>query len=182
MLKPWKKISTDLILENKWWRYVKDRVVLPNGQEGEYHYASLQGASVVVPRLDDGRYLMLVQYRYPTKTFSLEFPMGGCQGLSFEETARKELIEEAGVSGVLKEIGSFEPANGYSDERVKVYEATNLVENTSFERDIEEEFEKKIYTAEEIDTMISKGEIVDGYTIVAWFFSKSRREKEERGE
>ncbi len=174
MLKKIEKVRRVTTIENPWWTYVQDEIILPSGKHGEYHYASLKGASVIVPVHDDGTFGLVRQYRYPTQTESLEFPMGGCQGKTFEETARQELIEEVGMTGELEEIGTFQAANGFSDEVAKIYLARRLREDTSRDHDDEEEFEQVRMSATEIDEAIMNGEIVDGYTITAWFFTKQK--------
>jgi hypothetical protein len=50
-----KKISETVLLNNSWWIYKKDETELPSGKRGEYYYVHTNGASMVVPVLNDGR-------------------------------------------------------------------------------------------------------------------------------
>jgi ADP-ribose pyrophosphatase len=103
-LKKWKKLSDIVLLKNPWWIYKKDETLLPSGKHGEYHYVHTNGASIVVPVLNDGRVVLVNQYRYLNDKESLEFPCGGVKdGFTYEETAVHELEEEAGL---LRTIGN----------------------------------------------------------------------------
>jgi len=173
-LSKWKKISETLITKNPWWEYRKDVTELPNGSSGVYHYVHTNGASMVVPLLDDGRLMLVNQYRYLNNKESLEFPCGGVKdGQTYEQTAVQELEEEAGfVSGNIKFIGAFNPYNGVADEICNVYLARNLA-TVPPNPDETEEFERFMFTPEQIDAKISCGEIWDGMTIVAWALVKA---------
>ena len=93
-LKPLKKISGIIKFTNKWWDYVVDKYILPNGNEAEYHYVHTLGSVFIVPICDDGKIMMIKQFRYLDQKISLELPGGGMkEGLTKEESAYSELIE-----------------------------------------------------------------------------------------
>jgi ADP-ribose pyrophosphatase len=174
MLKKWKKISSQLVSENPWWKYYYHTVIMPNGKEGEYHVIDLQGSVVVIPLHDDKTITMVKQFRYPIFAESLEFPMGGVGGDEYDVAAHRELIEECGLDGDLECVGSFHPANALLTELSKVYIARNVRENTSLSADECEEFEYFRYTPEEIDALIERGEITDAFTITAWTLARNK--------
>ncbi|HVN47743.1 MAG TPA: NUDIX hydrolase [Bacteroidota bacterium] len=173
-LHKWKKLSQTLVVKNPWWEYRKDETQLPNGSPGVYHYVHTNGASMIVPVLDDGRLMAVKQYRYLNERESLEFPCGGVKdGQTFEQTAVQELQEEAGfLSGDLTLVGTFNPYNGVTDEFCNVYLARALT-SVPPKPDETEEFERLILLPEQIDDKISQGEIWDGMTIVAWALAKN---------
>lgn len=174
-LQRWKKLSEKVLFANKWWKYKQDDVLLPNGREGEYHYVFTNGASLVIPMLDDGNFVLVKQYRYLNDCESLEFPCGGVKdGQSYEETAVQELAEEAGYrANTLTLIGSFNPYNGVTNEICRIYLATSLEPVPSYP-DETEEFEKYVISARDIDEKIASGEIWDGMTLAAWSIMKSK--------
>lgn len=182
-LHKWKKLSETLIIKNPWWEYRKDEAELPSGNHGEYHYVYTNGASMIIPVLEDNRLMLVNQYRYLNDRESLEFPCGGVKdGQTYEQTAVQELEEEAGfVSDDLKLIGKFNPYNGVTNEICSVYLARSL-RSVPPKPDETEEFERLILSSEQIDTKISNGEIWDGMTIVAWTLAKHRLEKEKDNE
>jgi len=173
-LKKWKKISEAVLFKNSWWIYKKDETELPSGKRGEYHYVHTNGASMVVPILNDGRIVFVNQYRYLNDRESLELPCGGVKnGHTYEETAKHELEEEAGfIARDWCKVGEFNPYNGVTDELCRVFIAKDLSEVPSTP-DETEEFEIVSLKPDEVDARIATGTIWDGMTIAAWNIAKS---------
>jgi 8-oxo-dGTP pyrophosphatase MutT (NUDIX family) len=172
-MKAYKPISKSVLYKNPWWRYCLDKVELPSGNIGDYHYMLTNGSSMVVPVESDGTLLLVRQYRYTGKRDSIEFPCGGLKdGATHEQTARDELVEETGfVAGQLEEVGDFNPCNGLLDEICKVYVARNLT-FAGARPDETESLELVRLSAAEIDEYILNGTIWDGMTIAAWAIAK----------
>jgi ADP-ribose pyrophosphatase len=168
-MKPYKSILQKVVYRNPWWRYCCDRIELPSGKSGEYHYVLTNGSSMIIPVTVDGKILLVRQYRYTGKRDSLEFPCGGVkEGASYDETAKHELMEETGfLPGELKAAGAFNPCNGLLDEICRVYVARYLCFVGS-QPDETEHFELVCLTMEEIDALIRDGTIWDGMTLAAW--------------
>ena len=173
-LPKWKKLSESVVQKNPWWEYRKDRFELPGGKQGDYHYVHALGSSLIVPVLNDGRVVLVNQYRYLNGKESLEFPCGGVKdGSSHDQTAGEELAEEAGFSArVWQILGEFNPYNGVTDEICRVYMAKDLL-RVKQNPDMTEEFEKVTLTPVEIDARIVSGVIWDGMTIAAWGIAKN---------
>ena len=169
MLKSLETISSVVKYSNPYWEYKFDEYKLPNGNIGEYHYVNSFGSTIVIPRNDNGNYILTRQYRYLNKKYSIEFPGGGLKrGVDPIENALNELKEETGY--IAKEIfliGDYNPFNGVTNEICKVYLATDLLKGSA-KPDISEEFEILEINYKEIINKISKGEIWDGMTLSAW--------------
>lgn len=174
-LAPWKKLSESILFKNAWWTYKRDEFELPTGKSGEYHYVHTNGSSMVVPVLDDGRILMVKQYRYLCSRESIEFPCGSVKdGSDHERTARQELSEETGYSpGVLSFVGEFNPYNGVTDEICRVFLARGL-QHVGANPDETEEFELLPLKPSEIDRLIAKETIWDGMSIAGWMLARLR--------
>ena len=128
---------------------------------------------MVIPVGDDGRILMVRQYRYLSDSICVEFPCGGVlAGLSPEQNALKELREETGfTSRELIPIGWFTPFTGASDERCSVFIARQL-ELSPLEPDETEEIELVLTTFDDIENMVQTNELNDGLSLAAWSLSK----------
>jgi len=151
-----------------------DKCKLHNGKDYEYHYVHTEGSSFILPVRDNGKIIMVNQYRYLNERFSIEFPGGGIKkGQSPEQVARKELIEETGFDGELAKAGYFNPYNGIADEICHVFIARNLEPSDSETKDDSEEFELVELTPDEIDEKILSNEIYDGMTMAAWAIAKN---------
>jgi ADP-ribose pyrophosphatase len=169
MLKRLGQLSTEILHKNPWWEYRRDEYLHPDDSKGEFYYAHTLGAAFVIPEFEDGRLLMLRQFRYLNQRESLEFVGGGMkESRSAEEAAKAELLEEAGFQAKeLIPIGWFNPMNGATDEECYVFIARGLTA-ASAHPEVSEEFEPVMVTPAELDTLIAKGKIWDGMTLAAY--------------
>jgi ADP-ribose pyrophosphatase len=169
MLKILEHIKSDIVFSNNWWEYAKDIYVMPNGEQGEYHYVHSKGSTFIIPITDDKNYIMIKQYRYLNRKFSIEFPGGGLkEGTDPKLNAMNEMQEESGyISDTVTHLGNFNPFNGVTDEICYVFLAENCryVGNNP---DYSEEFEILKLTEKDIINYIKEGEIWDGMTLAAW--------------
>jgi ADP-ribose pyrophosphatase len=173
-LKHWKKLNESIIMKNPWWTYRRDEYEIPEHRKGEYYYVHTNGASMIVPIMDDGKVLMVKQYRYLCDRESIEFPCGSVKdGHTYDETAKLELQEETGnVAGRMVLAGEFNPYNGITDEICRVYVARNLT-HIGGTPDETEEFELLSLAGQDIDRMIKDGTLWDGMSLAAWMIVRS---------
>ncbi len=172
-LQHWKKLTEKTLHKNPWWTYKVDTFNIRAGQTGEYHYVHTPGASLVIPILDDGKILLVRQYRYLCDRESLEFPCGGVkEGSTYENTAREELAEETGfTASSFEAVGEFNPYNGVTDEICRVFFARQLSKVES-SPDTTEEFEQHRLSTHELQLKIDAGEVWDGMTLAAWSLAR----------
>lgn len=165
-MKPWERLSKAMLFRNPWYTVSQDRYVLPGGEVGEYTYVDIPGSTMVIPVLDDGRLVIVRQYRYLMERHSLEFPAGGLKhGISPLENAQHELREEAGyVTESWEEIGRFAPYNGVSNEYCHMFVAKEL-QKVPPEPEATEEIEVHAFTLDELRDKVLAGELWDGMTI-----------------
>ena len=125
-------------------------------------------AVVLVPVADDGRLLMVRQYRHPTGKWLLELPAGGVdeRDSSPDEAAMRELREETGHRGTLVRIGGMYLAPGYSEEYQYIYAATDLVED-ALEADEDEDLVLERVTLADALRYVDEGTVCDAKSIAA---------------
>ncbi len=171
----WSRVSRLIQSSNPWWTYCLDTYELPSGKKGEYHLVHTNGSSMVIPLQEDGRVLLVNQYRYLVDRESLEFPCGSVKtGATYDQTAWQELAEETGYSAkTLLQVGEFNPYNGVTDEMCRVYIGREL-QYVGDNPDETEEFELVALSPEEVDLKIRDGILWDGMTIAAWAIAKDR--------
>jgi ADP-ribose pyrophosphatase len=130
---------------------------------------------MVVPVDDEGKLLLVRQYRYPNDRCSLEFPGGAITGEGGAlESAARELTEEAGVTaGKLIPLGGFNPWNGVTSEICSVFLALDLRPCDS-PHDPAEECITERHAVEAFDRLAAQGEIWDGQTLAAWTLYRAR--------
>ncbi len=127
---------------------------------------------MVVPIDEQGRLILVKQFRYLWKRESIEFPAGGMKGADPLVTAKNELAEEASLAASeWKFIGEYNPFNGAADEIARVYLASGLSE-TRREKDASEEFKIIKMSVSEFQSAIDSSEIWDGMTLAAWMLAR----------
>jgi ADP-ribose pyrophosphatase len=178
MLQSLRQLKTELLDKNPWWQYRKDRYMRPDGSEGEYYYVRTLGSVMVIPITTEKKIVMVKQFRYLNQKVSIEFIGGGVKkGLSAEESAREELIEEAGIiAGELTKIGAFNPMNGVSDEMCNIFVAEALKRNSP-RPEASEEFEVLELRHSELCKLIEQRSIWDGMTLAAAALLEQRKDR-----
>lgn len=153
-----------------------DRVRFPDGSEGELEMVRHSGASAVVPFAsdpegDDPQLLLIRQYRYAAESYLYEIPAGRLDpGESPQECAVRELREETGCTATRVEpLTSFYTTPGFTDERIHLFMASGLTIGES-RREADEFIEVVNLPLSKVLSMIERGEIVDGKTLVAILF------------
>lgn len=103
-------------------------VDLPNGRRVEFDLVRHPGAAAVVPFLDDGRVLLIRQFRFATGGEIMEIPAGKLDpGEAPEVCAARELEEETGYrAGRLERLGSIWTTPGFCDEIIHLFAAFDL--------------------------------------------------------
>jgi ADP-ribose pyrophosphatase len=133
------------------------------------------GGVTAVPVLDNGRLLLIRQFRYPIGKYILELPAGKLDsGQSPAETVAREIEEETGCrAGSLTHECSFYTTPGISDELIHLFVARHL---TPCPQRLEEgeHITVEAYTVEECLQKIVTGEIADAKTIlgILWYQQK----------
>ncbi|MBG6081519.1 NUDIX domain-containing protein [Rubrivivax gelatinosus] len=117
------------LLEGGFLEVHRDDVVLPDGSAATREYIRHPGAVAVVPLLDDGRIVLVRQYRYPIARTIVEFPAGKRDpGESTLDCARRELHEETGFRAREWAFAcEIHNAAAYSSESIWIYFARGLI-------------------------------------------------------
>ncbi len=135
------------------------------------------GGVTAVPILDDGRILLIRQFRYPIGKYILELPAGKLDsGQTPQDTIARELEEETGYrAGILKHETTFYTTPGICNEVIHFFVAHKL---TPCAQRLEEgeHIIVEAYTVDECLQKIRTGEIADGKTILGILWYVQNRE------
>lgn len=121
--------SSERVYSGSIFDVVTESVRLPSGLEQDWAIVEHRGAVAVAPLLEDGRLVLVEQYRHAAGDWMLEVPAGRLEaGEEPLTAARRELEEETGYrAGSWKELASFLPAPGFCSERITLFLASDLV-------------------------------------------------------
>ena len=144
----------------------------PNGREHEVAIVRHPPSVVLIPLEDDGRVVVIKQYRAPIDRETWEFPAGSLDpDESAEAAARRECEEEIGrVPQRVERLAALFPTPGYCDEQMIFFRLSDLRQppaDSPHKPDEDEDIEARSVTVDEARTMVARGEIIDLKTAYA---------------
>ena len=165
----WRKLSTQSVLKTPYYGVRLDRLKHPQGHELDYYVIEFARQAVgVVPVADDGRVLLVQQWRHPVEKLTWSIPAGAIEkDESPADAATRELREEAAHEPLkLTALYRYHPTIGVADQTFHVFQAHGLHAVPSDAPDTEIHT-RRFFTREEIDQLLDQNEIVDGMSLTA---------------
>ncbi len=141
-----------------------------NGNTEEWDFIHHDGAAAVIPVMEDGKILMVKQYRNALERDTLEIPAGKLDDPNEEGivcAARELKKKKPGYSSEnLEWILTIRTTVAFCDERIEVFVARNLIPGEQ-SLDEDEFVDVKAYELDELKQMIFEGKIQDSKTMAA---------------
>lgn len=143
-------------------------VRLPNGRIANRDILRHPGAVAIVALTDDGKIVLVHQYRTALEQVMLEIPAGKLElGEDPATAAARELLEETGyMADRIAYLGPMSPAPGYSDELLHLYMAMGLHFHGA-SPDEDEFLNVDLVDLGEMVDRVLDGKVVDAKTMVA---------------
>lgn len=145
----------------------KDDMKMPDGQIVQWDFFHHKGGAAVIPILDDGRILLVRQYRNALDRYTLEIPAGAYdeENESGEVCAARELEEETGYrSEHLEFLLHMNSMPAFTNEKVSIYVAHHLILSEQ-KLDDQEFLNVEVWELKDLISMIYKGELTDSKTV-----------------
>jgi ADP-ribose pyrophosphatase len=141
-------------------------LTFPNGQRHAIEIVRHAPSVVLIPIEDDGRVVLIKQFRAPLGREIWEFPAGRVDaGESAEDAARRECEEEIGrVPHRLERIRGLFPTPGFCDEELIFFRVSELrapATGAARQPDADEYIVTRSLRVGEARDMVMRGEIVD---------------------
>lgn len=170
------RIDRKLVAKGTIVDYYHDIVRVPNGNVVTWDFIWNKGAAAVVPVRDDGKIIMVRQYRNAIDRETIEIPAGGLN--SPEEptldAAARELEEETGFkTDNLEFLISIKTTVAFCNENIDIYVARNLKPSKQ-NLDEDEFINVEAYSVDELCEMIYAGKIEDSKTVSAIMSYKNK--------
>ncbi len=149
--------------------FYQDTMEIDGSHTAVWDFIKHKGAAAVVPVTEDGKILMVRQYRNALERETLEIPAGA---LDREDEpgiacAGRELEEETGYRCErLEWLITLRTTVAFCNERIEVYVARNLIPSKQH-LDEDEFIDLQAFTIDELKEKIFAGEIEDAKTVSA---------------
>ncbi len=136
------------------------------------------GAAVVLPITQEGKVVMVRNYRWSIDRELLELPAGTLEPLEEPQIcAYRELEEETGyIAGALRPLCRFYSSPGLMNELIHSFVATDLKAGQQH-LSADEKIQVEVLSFEEIDHNIRIGKIMDGKTLATILYYKMLEQK-----
>ncbi|HEX6501075.1 MAG TPA: NUDIX hydrolase [Micromonosporaceae bacterium] len=164
-------------------RLITDEVAMPGGRTAARDYLAHVGAVGVVALDDDGRVVLIRQYRHPVAAHLWELPAGlfDVAGEQPSATAARELAEEADLTaGRWDLLADIHPTPGASDELIRLFLARDLAPVPHHERhnrsDEEAGLTVRMVDLDEAVGMVFTGEITNAACVAGLLAAARARE------
>lgn len=166
-MEEYRRLKRELVAKGAIIDYYQDTMLIPNGNVVKWDLIDHKGAAAVVAVREDGKLLMVRQYRNALERETLEIPAGGLDGREEppEQAARRELEEETGyICDSLELLSSIYTTVAFCNEKIDIYLARGLRPGRQH-LDEDEYLNVEAYTLEELEKMIFACKIQDSKTI-----------------
>ena len=181
MVQKLKRLKRELAHSGAIVNMYEDSIEMPNGKVVKWDFIEHpKGAAAVVAVKEDGKLLMVRQYRNALDRITLEIPAGARDSVT-EDTAvcaKRELKEETGYScGKIEKLLSLKSTVAFCDELIDVYLATELTKGEQH-LDEDEFIDLEGYRLEDLCEKKYAGEIQDAKTVAAVMAYANKRKQE----
>ncbi|WP_353433472.1 NUDIX hydrolase [Neisseria gonorrhoeae] len=164
------KLGGETIYEGGFVSISRDKVRLPNGNEGQRIVIRHPGAACVLAVTDDEKVVLVRQWRYAANQATLlELPAGKLDvaGEDMAACALRELAEETPyVADSVRLLYSFYTAVGFCNEKMYLFEAEGVRLGSTLSNDEDEITETVLMSKDEVRQALANDEIKDGKTLI----------------
>ncbi|WP_280152269.1 NUDIX hydrolase [Piscinibacter sp. XHJ-5] len=169
-------LETRLVYKNRWMSVREDQIRRQDGSVGTYGVVEKKDFAVIAA-VQDGRLVLVEQYRYPVRGRFWELPQGTWDSEQdhSDELAMAELREETGlVARSMVQVGHLYLAYGFCTQGYTIFLATDLEQREPQLEPEEQGLVSSWFDLSAVEQMIRNGTIVDASTVAAMSLIKAK--------
>ena len=169
-------LATRRVYEGKVLSLDVDEVLEPGDVRATREVVRHRGSVAALPVHEDGRVVLVRQYRYAVDALVWELPAGRLDpGESVEDAARREMEEEVGLRPRrLEALATFYTTPGFCDEVMEIWLAEDIQEGEA-RHDEDEHIELvRVPFSQAVEWMVT-GEIRDAKTMAGLWMAHHHR-------
>ena len=166
-----KILKSKVLYTGKVFQLRRDTVIEPGGVRADRDIVVHPGSVVVLPIFEDGRVLMIRQYRHTVGEFLWELVAGRKEpDESPRVAARRELLEETGYTARrVRKLMHIIPTPGFVNEWMWIFAAEGLVKGRA-QPEEDEKITPRQFTLNHVDAMIRSGRLRDAKSIAGFLY------------
>ncbi len=170
-MRRWQRRSGEVLFQHPLLSLERQRLSAGPGEEREALVLAAPDWVNVVPLLDDGRVVMVRQWRFGIAAPTLEIPGGIVDpGETPDVAAARELFEETGYrAGEVRRLGEVTPNPAILANRCATFLATGLELGGAPQSGIDEELTVELVPLEDVPRRVRAGEIHHALVIAAFY-------------
>ncbi|HLG39103.1 MAG TPA: NUDIX hydrolase [Chitinophagaceae bacterium] len=171
----WQILSSEYLFNDLWFKVRKDVCKTPEGKIVDPYYVyEFSEWVAAVPVTEDGKIVMIRQYRHAYGDVCIEFP-GGCvdkTDKNFEEAIKRELLEETGYSfSAFKSLGVISPNPSTNNNLMHMFLAAGGKKVADQILDHNEEIEIDLFTIDEVKQLIKENKIIQAMHVTCFLYA-----------
>ena len=174
-------VSSRRIYDGKVLALDVDEVEEPGGMHATREIVRHRGSVACLAVHDDGRVVLIRQYRHAASDFVFEIPAGRLDpGETPEAGAARELEEEVGLRPArMEKLLDFHTTPGFCDEVLHLFRASGLTAVPP-RPEADERIEIQMPTLAEARAMIARSQVRDAKTLLALLLESERQREAAR--
>jgi ADP-ribose pyrophosphatase len=169
----WQKLASKYLVKEKWATLRVDTCKLQGGAvKDDYYVLEYPNWVNAVALTEEGKIILVRQYRFAADIISLEIPGGVIDGEETPETAiRRELQEETGYSfSTCKLVASLYPNPATSTNQAFTFLLTGGIKTHEQHLDEHEILNVEEYTVEEVKQLLADNKIDQALHVAGLFY------------
>ncbi|HEX6192034.1 MAG TPA: NUDIX hydrolase [Chitinophagaceae bacterium] len=177
----WETISSQYLFNDLWFKVRRDKCRTPGGKIVDPYYVyEFPTWVTALPVTEDGKVLMVRQYRHALGETCIEIP-GGCvddTDPDFTYAIQRELLEETGYTFTNYEyLGKISANPSTNNNLMHMFLATGGKKVSAQQLDGNEEIEVELYAIEEVKQMLRENKIIQAMHVTCMMYALEKLDR-----